>query len=257
MTKRTIVAFLLLAGSLFTFEGAQTGSSLRAAAQEKPAPAKQPRVLLDCSIIDPLDGYIQDRFIQRGRGFGLERVMTKGPHTPISSVHFSSQPNTIGMFFPENDQEREAVAEIEQSNLKMVLYLASRNVLGTRPVGSQNRNLLLFHAPLRGPVAITQDSQNADWPEALSLWKQAQEAMQDFDRKKSVSEREFSVGDKDFIARPVRAQESCLKCHAPQTYQSIVPNNDGAVRQLSVGDPIGVLLYAYTKSVKSNNPNSP
>jgi hypothetical protein len=183
--------------------------------------------------------------------------MTKGPHTPISSVHFLSQPNTIGMFFPENDQEREAVAEIEQSNLKMALYLASRNVLGAKPVESQNKNLLLFHAPLRGPVAITQDSQNTNWPEALSLWKQAQEAMQDFDRRKSASQREFSIGDKDFIARPVRAQESCLKCHAPQTYQSVAPNNDSVVRQLSVGDPIGVLLYAYARSVKSNNPKSP
>lgn len=257
MTKRIVVAFLLLAGSLFTFEGAQNGSSLRAAAQEKPSPAKRPQVLLDCSIIDPLDSYIQDRFTQRGRGFGLERVMTKGPHAPIPSVHFSSQPNTIGRFVPENNQEREAVAEIEQSNLKMVLYLASRNVLGAKPVESQNKNLLLFHAPLRGPVAITPDSQKTDWPEVLSLWKQAQEAMQDFDREKSASQREFSVGDKDFIARPVRAQESCLKCHAPLTYQSIVSNNNGAVRQLSVGDPIGVLLYAYAKSAKSNNPNSP
>ncbi len=257
MIKRIVVASLLLVGSLFTFEGAQNGSSLRAAAQEKPSPAKRPQVLLDCSIIDPLDSYIQDRFTQRGRGFGLERVMTKGPHTPISSLHFLSEPNTIGMFFPENDQEREAVAEIEQSGLNMVLYLASRNILGTKPEESQNNIRPLFHAPLRGPVAITQSSQKTAWPAASSLWKQARKAMQDFDRQKSASQREFSAGGKDFIARPVRAQEACLKCHTPQIYPSNIPNNDGAVRQLSVGDPIGVLLYAYAKSAKSNNPNSP
>jgi hypothetical protein len=144
----------------------------------------------------------------------------------------------------------------------MVLYLASRKVLGTKPEESQNKIITRFHAPLRGPIGITRNSQKSDWPEALSLWKQAQKTMQDFDIEKSASQYEFSAEGKDFVARPVRAQESCLKCHIPQAYQNYVLNNDGAarqlnagdsIRQLSVGDPVGVLLYAYTTSAKSKD----
>ena len=81
--------------------------------------------------------------------------------------------------------------------------------------------------------------------------------MQDFDGDKSAFQYEFSAEGKDFIARPVRAQESCLECHTPHTYLNYTLNSNGATRRLGVGDPIGVLLYAYTKSAKSNNIKKP
>jgi hypothetical protein len=258
MRKKRLLAFLLLFGALFTFEGPGDGTSLRASAQERPSPAMRSPALLDCSFISPLDSYIQDRFTQRGRGFGIERIMIpgRGLHTPIPSFGSYSQPKTIGMFVPENDQEKEAVAEIERSGMKMALYLASRNILGTESDESGN-NRLALHAPLRGPVGLTQGSQKTDWPEMSSLWKQARKAIQDFDADKSASQYQFSAEGKDFIARPVRAQESCLKCHTPHTYLNYTPNSNGATRQLSVGDPIGVLLYAYSTSAKSNNIKKP
>ena len=258
MNKRIVVAFLLLFGAMFTFEGTQDGSSMRASAQERLSLAARPSALLDCSFISPLDSYIQDRFTQRGRGFGIERIMIpgRGLHTPIPSFGSYSQPKTIGMFVPENDQEKEAVAEIERSGMKMALYLASRNILGTESDESEN-NRLALHAPLRGPVGLTQGSQKTDWPETSSLWKQARKAIQDFDADKSASQYEFSAEGKDYIARPVRAQESCLKCHIPHAYLNYTPNSNGATRQLSVGDPIGVLLYAYITSAKSNNIKKP
>ena len=256
MNKRIVVAFLLLFGALFTFEGPEDDASLRASAQERPSLAMRSPALLDCSFISPLDSCIQDRFTQRGRGFGIERIMIpgRGLHTPIPSRY--SQPKTIGAFVPENDQEREAVVEIERSGLKMALYLASRRILGTEPDDPQN-NRILLHAPLRGPVGLTQSSQKTDWPEMSSLWKQARKAMQDFDGDKSASQYEFSVEGKDFTARPVRAQESCLECHKPPAHLGNPPNSDGPTRRLSVGDPIGVLLYAYTTSAKSNNIKKP
>jgi len=252
MSNRIVLAFLLLTGAIFTFDGTQNGSSLRAVAQEKSSPGTRPTALTGCSFIDPLDNCIQTRFTQSNRGFGVERV-SKPLHAPISSLRYLHPDHVVGLFVPENDQEREAITEIEQSGLKMALYLASRRVLGTMPDEYQDQKRLLFHALLRGPVALTRNSQEIDWPEELSLRKEAQKAMQDFNGDKTTSHYEFSAGDKNFIARPVRAQESCLQCHTPQTYQSNISNNDGVARQLSVGDPIGVLLYAYTTSAKSKN----
>ncbi|HEY7180510.1 MAG TPA: hypothetical protein VIC84_03775 [Blastocatellia bacterium] len=246
------------------FEGTQDSSSSRVSAQEKRPLAMRPSALLDCSFISPLDSYIQERFTQRGRGFGIERIMIpgRGLHTPIPSMYGHPQPKTIGRFVPENDQEKEAVAEIEQSGLKMALYLASRNILGPEPDESQNKDgrmiiSIALHAPLRGPVAVTQGSQKTDWPEMSSLWKQARKAMHDFDGDKFASQYEFSGEGKDFIARPVRAQESCLECHNQPAYLSNTPNGAGPTRRLSVGDPIGVLLYAYTNSTKSTIVKNP
>ena len=257
MNKRIVIAFLLLFGAMFTFGGTQSSPSPRASAQEKSSLVARPSALLDCSFISPLDSRIRDRFAQMGRGFGIVRVATPGRtlHGELSNVYSVSESKSMAMFIPENAQERETVAEIEQSGLEMVLYLASRNILGTEPY-DKDRSLTL-HAHLRGPVALTQSSPKTDWPEISSLWKQAREAMQGFESDKSVSHYEFSAEGKDFIARPVRAQESCLKCHTPETYLSRTPNSDGFTRRLGVGDPIGVLLYAYAKSAKFNNIKKP
>jgi hypothetical protein len=268
MNKRIVVAFLLLFGLILAFEATQDVSSPRALAQEKPPLRMRPQALLDCSFISPLDSYIQERFTQRDRGFGIERIMIPGrkQHTPMTGVFsylelklidksqlekdqalLKDQRNsfpitTIGSFEPENDLEKEAVAEIEHSGMKMALYLISRKILTAEPKMLEAPQPI-HHAPLRGPVAITKSAQQADWPDKSSLWKQSLKAMQDFDVDKSATQYEFSAEGKDFIARPVRAQESCLQCHVPETY----------ARRLSAGDPIGVLLYAYTTSAKSTN----
>lgn len=255
MIKRIVVAFLVLTGAMFTLDGTQNVSSFRTVAQEKLSPATRPTALLGCSFIDPLDNCIQTRFAQTNRGFGTERV-SKPLHAPISSLGYVYPHDWVGLFVPENDQEREAIAEIERSGLKMALYIASRRVFGTMPDVNPDQKPFIYHAPLRGPVALTRNSRKIEWPEDLSLWKDAQKAMEDFDSDKATSHNEFSVGDKNFIARPVRAQESCLKCHTPQTYRGI-GSNEKVTRQLSVGDPIGVLLYAYTTSAKSNNIKNP
>jgi hypothetical protein len=268
VNKRIVAAFLLLFGLMFTFEGTQDISSPLALAQEKAPLAIRPVALLDCSFISPLDSYIQERFTQRDRGFGMERIMIPGrkQHTPMASSFsylelkvidksqlekdqklpkdqrdFSSI-TTIGSFEPENDLEKEAVEEIEHSGMKMALYLTSRKILTAEPKMLE-ASQLLHHAPLRGPVAITKSAQKTDWPDKSSLWKQSLKAMQNFDSDKSATQYEFSAEGKDFIARPVRAQESCLQCHVSETY----------ARRLSAGDPIGVLLYAYTTSAKSTN----
>jgi hypothetical protein len=153
----------------------------------KALPGMRPVALLDCSFISPLDSYIQERFTQRDRGFGIERIMIPGrkQHTPMTSgfsylelkVIDKSQLEkdqalpkdqrnffpitTIGGFEPENDLEKEAVAEIEHSGMKMALYLASRKILTAEPK-MMEASQLIQHAPLRGPVAITKSAQQTD-----------------------------------------------------------------------------------------------
>src|SRR5262245_42138562 len=87
VNKRIVAAFLLLFGLMFTFEGTQDISSPLALAQEKAPLAIRPVALLDCSFISPLDSYIQERFTQRDRGFGMERIIIPGrkQHTPMTS----------------------------------------------------------------------------------------------------------------------------------------------------------------------------
>jgi hypothetical protein len=262
MSKLIVTALLLLAGAVISIEGTKNGSSSDVEAQEKIPLAVKPSTLLDCSVISPLDKSIQHRFTETNRGFGLERIMIRerGYHTPVSMA-FRTEAEMIGMLILENEEEKEAVAEIEESGLNMALYLASRKILAPRPDEDQLKNSPMFHFPLRGPVGITRNSGKSDWPEALSLWNEARKAMQDFESEKTATNYEFYAGGKTFIARPVRAQESCLKCHTPEKYQQYVyDNNGGAIRpvtsalprQISAGDPIGVLLYAYVSSARSN-----
>src|SRR5215475_6575593 len=139
VNKRIVVAFLLLFGAMFTFEGTRSGLSARAAAQEKSFPAPKPTVSPGCSSIDALDDCIQTRFTQTNRGFGRARVDVSY-HERDTNLPFYSYRNTIGLFVPENDQEKEAVAEIERSGMKMVIYLASRFALESTPDESQDKD---------------------------------------------------------------------------------------------------------------------
>jgi hypothetical protein len=91
-------------------------------------------------------------------------------------------------------------------------------------------------------------------PTAASLWDETRRALRSFE---SGSERYgFESGEWDVEARPVRASaESCLKCHTARVKFTVVTSQTGeksvkseALEEtLKVGDPLGVLVYAYRK----------
>jgi hypothetical protein len=61
---------------------------------------------------------------------------------------------------------------------------------------------------------------------------------------------QFSQGSWQFIARPVRASEqSCLGCHLHDTTRLMAFDaKEEKGKRLQIGDPLGVLLYAYRKA---------
>lgn len=81
-------------------------------------------------------------------------------------------------------------------------------------------------------------------PAASELLALSQKAMRDFQKSDSA---DFLVREWNIIARPVRASDSsCLKCHHYNEIR-VLPQAkvEQESRKLKIGDPLGVLLYAY------------
>ncbi len=78
-------------------------------------------------------------------------------------------------------------------------------------------------------------------PEPLKIWDDAQKAMLEFEKK---DQYDFSFGKWSVAARPIRAKESCLKCHNGNvtTAPSLTPPK--------AGDALGVAMYAYARKQK-------
>ena len=161
--------------------------------------------------IAELNDCIQQRFTTTDRLFGYSRIAT--PMSPHK-------------FLPENVRETEAVKALEQARMEVVVYVAGRRVL-QRQTGPND-----WSNP-RGPLQITSGNGQASSPPSGSdLREESREALLAF-----IGNRSHEFGSRadgwKMIARPVRAaDERCLKCHT----------------KLRVGDPIGVVVYAYRGS---------
>ena len=169
----------------------------------------------EARLIGSLDTCVQERFRNVDGVFGFRRIVR-----PEETAH---------RFRPENIRELEEVRELQRANLQVVLYLAAREVLRSRP--DPIDPLLASHV-IRGPALVTPDRlQISDAPAPLQLWDESRLALRAFDRGES---HRFTVSGWTFVARPVRASDqSCLNCHRADT--------------LRLGDPIGAALYGYKK----------
>src|SRR5262245_19013702 len=181
------IAVLLFTGLMLTiFEGvrsAQAGSEL----QEHPE--------TNIELILALDGCVQKRFEDVDKNFGFRRIIKVG--------------ETPHRFRPENAREFDVVRQLDNAGVKVALYLAGRRVLGDKPAATdwkKNERGLI-----RGPVFVTESSSEGEaLPEAPELWDQAQKAMVSFKASDIYS---FTRTGWTFVARPVRASQSCLQCH--------------------------------------------
>ena len=165
--------------------------------------------------IAELNDTIQLRFMTIDKFFGFTR-MAKPDSTPPHQ------------FLPENVRETEAVRTLENAKMDVVLYLAGRRVLKARTPENE------WFRP-KGPLRIANASgQSISPPPGIDLWEDSREALLAFSANTSY---EFPTRNGwNMIARPVRAAgEQCLKCHTP----------------LRVGDPIGVVIYAYRGGAES------
>jgi hypothetical protein len=206
-------------------------------AQDLPKPDG---ALVGCSIIDPLDDCIQALFSKVDSRFGMARVPTATKH--------------LTYFNPRNDEERAVVNDLDHSGWVVAFYLAGRRILGERPGPNKTPFAGRRHSVIGGPIAITpafsgggQRNQEFEMPEPDQLWEDAQNAMRSFETK---NQYDFSVGGWKVEARPIRAGESCLKCHNNNqgTSPSVVDLYHAPSGQpIKVGDALGVAMYAYTR----------
>jgi hypothetical protein len=193
---------------------------------------------LDLCLLVELDRFIQERFKEIDRGFGYRRVVTLN--------------DTPHRFRPENAKEAEVVSNLEQARMQVALYLAGRGVIGTRPAAAQWERYV--KKPIQGPALVTAAGQSSSEPPAAAeLWEHSQKAMEAF---RESDEYNFDLGKWKFTARPVRAEQSCLECHSRYAASPLLPlSSEGQAttsslkpKPLRVGDPLGVILYAYERA---------
>jgi len=176
-------------------------------------------------IIATLDDCIQKRFLDVDQGFGIRRIIPKG--------------ETAHRFKPENAKELSIVGSLRKVGLDMVLYLAGRQIL--KP--EWNRNGADARKLVKGPVLMTETDQ-LDSPTTFELFEHTRKAMQMF---QTSNKYDFAIRNWRIAARPVRASDaSCLKCHFDDQIV-VLPTGayKGESRKLEIGDPLGVVLYAY------------
>jgi hypothetical protein len=190
-------------------------------------------------LIDALDDCIQERFKDIDKAFGLRRLMRAG--------------DTPHRFKPENTKELASLSELKSRKIEAALYLTSRSVLGDKPdaiewnqgadVSPVGSGIGYSRRIIKGPVLINARGRD-DLPLPSELWEQSRKAIEIFATQDSF---EFSYGKWNFIARPVRASEqSCLQCHVSDSTRLIAQDpKDGKIKPLKIGDPLGVVLYAY------------
>lgn len=196
-------------------------------------------------IVDALNDCIQQRFKDVDKSFGFRRIIKVG--------------DTPHRFKPENPKEFSSVNELANQKVEVALYLASRSVLGDKPTDKEwaqgdndtARNDKPVPMPatvnysrkiIKGPVLIS-TKDKADLPLPSELWEHSKKAMQAFAAKDSF---EFTLGKWQFTARPVRASEqSCLQCHMADSTATFAREPNKESKQLKMGDPLGVVLYAY------------
>jgi hypothetical protein len=182
--------------------------------------------------IDALNHVVQKRF-HTVIGFGMARIATEKK------------------FVPETEEEKAAVNSLKKAKLRVGLYLAGRLVLEPKPSESQWGQYGIGRA-ISHPIFLGSQTKLKELPRQLDLWEQAQKALAAFTQGKDLYE--FTVGEWSVRARPVRASDqSCLQCHS-QDYRLVYPymgtigyENKGK-NSLQIGDPIGVMLYAYSQS---------
>ena len=161
-------------------------------------------------------------------------------------------------FRPESAKELKEVSEFKDAHLIVGLYLTSRGILADAPKektnsATKNDNLFtdqntLVGRTIKGPAVINgKDEQFSDLPRPIEVWEQSQKAMKSFGHNESY---DFTMNGWQFSARPVRASEnSCLQCHNPSYTFDQTTRKPKATEVLKIGDPLGVVLYAY-KQIK-------
>ena len=238
MRKKRLFAFSLMIGLSASFITLQIKPAITAPFQD--AKVKQESFTSRCSVIDPLDECIQQRFSKADTIFGFARVATATVTKDGKLIPTGAGPIKRGhkhFFQAETEMERAVIADLERSGLQVGFYLCegSPHYTTTNPEG-----ILAFDG-VRGPVVVTSIAANLQLPESSKVWREAKNALRSF---KERDKYEFAVENWEVTARPIRARESCLECHY---HQASILSSDApeSFRRLKAGDVLGIAMYAY------------
>jgi hypothetical protein len=190
--------------------------------------------------LDALDREVQKRF-HKVIGFGMARIGTQRK------------------FAPETEEEKASVRELKSQGYRVGLYLAGRAILNDVPEQYRRAKLDFGSSSagqaFSGPIFLS-SSDMKGLPTAASLWDETRLALQSF--ATGAERYGFKSGDWDVETRPVRAsEESCLRCHTAREHFAVVVINEKGEKSVvpetkedppKLGDPLGVLVYAYRKT---------
>jgi len=182
-------------------------------------------------LVNDLDKVIQLRFLTAPQ-LGMRRI---GPNPNPHFEHFE----------PQTEEEKQAVVHLQNGEWKVGIYLMGRRAYENPTITDLNdEKRLLVQYKLNEPVPVTTNVKKRELPDPKRLRDGVDEA---FERFRAADTYDFSLGKWAYVARPVRAQESCMKCHTDKFVTSKLSEKRYKYRNRRVGDTIGVLLYAFSK----------
>ena len=164
--------------------------------------------------LDSLNRVIQERFAGIDKFFGLRRILVPG--------------DTPHQFRTETLSEETAVQSLRDAKLEVALYLAGRRVLEREPNLKSDVPGVVDRRVIFGPIGVTAAGQQVEaLPHSTDLIDEARSAFRALQQR---ARYDFAMQDWKFSARAVRvASSECLACHNGR----------------QIGDPLGVVLYAY------------
>ena len=186
--------------------------------------------------LDAFDQVVQQRF-HDVIGFGMARVASQR------------------WFVPKTQEEKDAVNGIKRSGYEVCLYLVGRTVLQDVPEWRRESQLKMGSSRehmMNGPVFVGKETIRG-LPDSRAMWEPARTAFRMFEN--GTTPDSFENWGWTIEARPVKAsEEQCLSCHGYDLRVTFKPGEksyrierDKERNQLRVGDPVGVLFYAYRK----------
>ena len=192
-------------------------------------------------LINDFDKVIQERFLT-APSFGFRRIaplVSPGPENP----HFES-------FHASNQAEHQAVNAFELNGWDVGIYLYGRKV--TRRTNTKKEKYDIRYRQFN-PIPVTPGLKRTDFPHATELVSNIKEAFVEFTKKGGKNENEIRLdkGSWSYVMRPVRAaNQSCVQCHTDYVVTERLGDGRFTVRKRRVGDPNGVLVYAFRKAEK-------
>jgi hypothetical protein len=180
----------------------------------------------ESALIERFNEAIQQRFLNEP-DFGVSRIARPNPH--------------LRAFTPTIKEESDLVEALQKGGWQTGLYLYGRRAVPKSIANPKEFEFIYLNNPA---IAITRGLERKQLAEPDKLLKEVKVAFDSFANQDSY---EFEQNKWSYVARPVRARQSCLQCHTDFGLGE-KDNEENYLYRPKVGDAIGVVVYAFAKS---------